>query len=54
MTIEYGARLPISKVVYMTSKSLDTIDAWITDYSTVTPLERVSRECVGDTHGHWT
>jgi hypothetical protein len=50
---EYGAMLPMSQVVCMRSDSLLTMEAWINDYSTRTPLELVSRENEGDTHGRW-
>lgn len=51
--MEYGAMLPGSKVVYLKSRSLETITAWIAEYSTVTPLELVTRVNVGDISGRW-
>jgi len=50
---EYGARLPRCGVVYIKSYSLETITKWITEYSAATPLELVTREYVGDSHGRW-
>lgn len=51
--MEYGAMLPGSKVVYMKSYSLPFITEWIAEYSTVTPLELVTRVNVGDVSGRW-
>lgn len=50
---EYGARLSNCGVVYMKSSSLEAVNAWITEYSTVAPLELVTRECVSDINGRW-
>lgn len=52
MSTEYGAQLPKSGVVYMKG-TLEAVAAWIAEYATVTPLQLVSRECVGDSTGHW-
>lgn len=49
---EYGARLPSSGNVYM-SGPLEAVTAWIADFSAVTPLQLVARECVGDSRGPW-
>lgn len=53
MTIEYGARLPHSGVIYMKSNSLPVVQAWVQEFSTVTPLELVLRECSELSKGHW-
>lgn len=52
MRTEYGAQLPKSGVVYMKGP-LETVLAWIADFSTVTPLQLVTRESTGDSTGRW-
>ena len=49
---EYGAQLPKSGVVYMKG-TLETVTAWIADFSAVTPLQLVARECNDGMTGHW-
>jgi len=52
MSTEYGARLPKSGVVYMRG-TLEVVKAWIAEFSVVTPLQLVTRECAGDSKGYW-
>lgn len=51
--MEYGARLPISKVVYMHSESLETVKAFIAEYSSASPLELVHRVIAQNVISHW-
>jgi hypothetical protein len=53
VTIEYGARLPRSGVVYMKSADLPVVQVWLEEFSSVTPLELVVRECSELSKGHW-
>jgi hypothetical protein len=49
--MEYGAMIPTSGVVYMKGP-LQTVAAWIAEYSTVTPLQLVQR-AKGEIPGPW-
>jgi hypothetical protein len=37
----------------MKSDSLPDVQVWLEEFSTVTPLELVVRECSGLSTGHW-
>lgn len=49
---EYGA-MTVTGNVYMHDFHGPTVQAFITEMSTVTPIRLVTRQCVGDTHGPW-
>jgi len=50
---EYGARLPRCGVIYIKSYSLEFISQWIADYGVASPLELVTRNWSGESHGKW-
>jgi len=50
--MEYGAQIPGSGVVYFKGP-LQTVAAWIAEYSAATPLQLVQRTA-GDIPGHWS
>jgi len=53
MRTEFGARIARTGTIYMHDASLSVVSAWITEYSSVTPIELVRRESTGDTFGLW-
>ncbi len=49
---EYGARLP-DGVVYLKDFLASKVQDFVTEYSTASPLQLVTRQWVGDVHGRW-
>lgn len=49
---EYGAQLP-DGVVYLKDFLASKVRDFVTEYSTASPLQLVTRQWVGDVHGRW-
>ncbi|MCO4257382.1 hypothetical protein [Pseudarthrobacter cellobiosi] len=49
---EYAAQLP-NRVIYMHDFLASKVRDFMTEYGTAAPLQLVTRQWVGDTHGKW-